>query len=34
VGEADQRLVLTRRTDQGYERSELEPVRFVPLVGG
>jgi protein-L-isoaspartate(D-aspartate) O-methyltransferase len=34
VGEADQRLVLTRRTDQGYARSELEPVRFVPLVGG
>ena len=34
VGGAAQYLVLTRRTAEGFERSRLEPVRFVPLVQG
>jgi hypothetical protein len=25
-------LMLTRRTQSGFERERLEPVRFVPLV--
>jgi protein-L-isoaspartate(D-aspartate) O-methyltransferase len=32
VGEASQRLVLTRRTPEGFRHSTLEGVRFVPLV--
>jgi len=32
VGE--QRLVVARRTDEGVALTELERVRFVPLVGG
>ena len=32
VGADVQRLVLSRRTDRGFERTELEGVRFVPLV--
>jgi protein-L-isoaspartate(D-aspartate) O-methyltransferase len=32
VGEASQRLVLTRRTSEGFRHSTLEGVRFVPLV--
>jgi protein-L-isoaspartate(D-aspartate) O-methyltransferase len=32
VGTFEQRLILTRRTAAGFERSELEGVRFVPLV--
>jgi protein-L-isoaspartate(D-aspartate) O-methyltransferase len=34
VGGVNQRLILTRRTARGFERSRLEPVRFVPLVHG
>lgn len=34
VGEVDQHLVLTRRTPAGFERRQLEAVRFVPLVRG
>lgn len=34
VGEQEQRLVVIRRTDEGYERHDIEPVRFVPLVPG
>jgi protein-L-isoaspartate(D-aspartate) O-methyltransferase len=34
VGHGDQRLLLARRTERGYERAGLEPVRFVPLVEG
>jgi protein-L-isoaspartate(D-aspartate) O-methyltransferase len=34
VGAADQRLIRTRRTEQGFERARLEAVRFVPLVRG
>lgn len=33
VGQFFQRLVLVRRTDEGYERSELLPVMFVPMTG-
>lgn len=33
VGAAAQHLTLTRRTRQGFERTMLEPVRFVPLIG-
>ena len=29
-----QSLVVIRRTEEGFERRELLPVRFVPLVGG
>jgi protein-L-isoaspartate(D-aspartate) O-methyltransferase len=32
VGSSEQRLTLTRRTAVGFERLELEGVRFVPLV--
>ena len=32
VGDAEQRLILTRRVDGGFERAALEGVRFVPLV--
>jgi protein-L-isoaspartate(D-aspartate) O-methyltransferase len=32
VGEASQRLVLTRRTPEGFRHATLEGVRFVPLV--
>lgn len=31
VDGTDQRLVLARRTEEGIEREELDPVRFVPL---
>ena len=34
VGDADQHLMLSRRTREGVERFKLEPVRFVPLVPG
>ena len=30
----EQSLVVIRRTEEGFERQELLPVRFVPLVGG
>jgi protein-L-isoaspartate(D-aspartate) O-methyltransferase len=33
VGKAFQRLVLFRRTETGYERTELLPVLFVPMTG-
>lgn len=32
VGDAEQRLTLTRRLDNRFERIELDGVRFVPLV--
>jgi protein-L-isoaspartate(D-aspartate) O-methyltransferase len=32
VGDAEQRLTLTRRLETGFERTELDGVRFVPLV--
>ena len=32
VGETSQHLMLTRRTGDGFEREQLEAVRFVPLV--
>jgi len=32
VGQASQRLVLTRRTPEGFRHSTLEGVRFVPLI--
>jgi protein-L-isoaspartate(D-aspartate) O-methyltransferase len=32
IGSEDQRLVLVQRTGSGFERTELEGVRFVPLV--
>ena len=32
VGQASQRLVLTRRTSEGFRHATLEGVRFVPLV--
>ena len=32
VGEASQRLVLTRRIPEGFRHSTLEGVRFVPLI--
>jgi len=32
VGKRRQRLMLIRRTPAGFERQQLEPVRFVPLV--
>lgn len=28
-----QALILYRRTQEGFERTELEPVTFVPLIG-
>jgi protein-L-isoaspartate(D-aspartate) O-methyltransferase len=34
VGETDQHLILTRRTEQGLDRRRLDAVRFVPLVRG
>jgi len=34
VGAARQHLVRTRRTQAGFTRQRLEPVRFVPLVRG
>jgi len=34
VGAASQHLMLTRRTANGFEREQLEAVRFVPLVRG
>jgi protein-L-isoaspartate(D-aspartate) O-methyltransferase len=34
VGSANQRLVLTRRTASGLQRTRLEAVRFVPLIHG
>ncbi len=34
VGASEQRLTLTQRTAGGFERTQLEPVRFVPLIGG
>ncbi|HWE34279.1 MAG TPA: protein-L-isoaspartate(D-aspartate) O-methyltransferase [Solirubrobacteraceae bacterium] len=32
VGETEQRLTITRRLDRGFARTELDGVRFVPLV--
>ena len=32
VGDREQRLMFIRRTEQGYRRAWLEPVRFVPLI--
>jgi protein-L-isoaspartate(D-aspartate) O-methyltransferase len=32
VGRRNQHLVLTRRTEEGFERARAEAVRFVPLV--
>jgi protein-L-isoaspartate(D-aspartate) O-methyltransferase len=32
VGDVEQRLTLTRRLDNGFETTELDGVRFVPLV--
>jgi protein-L-isoaspartate(D-aspartate) O-methyltransferase len=32
LGDFFQRLVLIRRTSKGYDRIDLEPVRFVPMV--
>ena len=32
IGTGRQHLVRIRRTDRGFEREELDPVRFVPLV--
>lgn len=34
VGEREQRLVVIERTLSGFERREVEPVRFVPLIPG
>ena len=34
VEDGEQRLVVARRTDEGVALTELERVRFVPLVGG
>lgn len=34
VGGAHQHLILTRRTEQGLDRQQLDAVRFVPLVRG
>lgn len=34
VGEAEQHLILVRRTAEGLRRTTLEAVRFVPLVPG
>jgi protein-L-isoaspartate(D-aspartate) O-methyltransferase len=33
VGDQSQSLVLIRRNEEGYERTELLPVRFVPMTG-
>jgi len=33
VGDYSQDLVLIRRTEEGYQRTELLPVRFVPMTG-
>ena len=33
VGDYVQNLVLIRRTEDGYQRTELLPVRFVPMTG-
>ena len=33
VGGRSQNLVLIRRTEKGYQRTELLPVRFVPMTG-
>jgi protein-L-isoaspartate(D-aspartate) O-methyltransferase len=33
VGSYSQNLVLIRRTEEGYQRTELLPVRFVPMTG-
>ncbi len=33
VGDDSQNLVLIRRTEEGYQRTELLPVRFVPMTG-
>ena len=33
VGDYSQNLVLIRRTEEGYQRTELLPVRFVPMTG-
>jgi protein-L-isoaspartate O-methyltransferase len=34
VGGSEQRLTLARRTAEGVRRTDLEGVRFVPLVRG
>ena len=34
VGGQDQTLVVIERTENGFERRDVEPVRFVPLVPG
>ena len=34
VGSTDQVLILVERTDDGFRKTELEAVRFVPLLGG
>jgi len=33
VGDYSQNLVLIRRTEEGYQKTELLPVRFVPMTG-
>lgn len=34
VGSPEQMLTLVERTDEGYRKTELEAVKFVPLLGG
>ena len=34
IARVGQRLMLVRRGERGFERTRLEPVRFVPLVSG
>lgn len=34
VGTSEQMLILVERTEEGYRKTELEAVKFVPLLGG
>lgn len=34
VGSSEQMLMLVERTEEGYRKTELEAVKFVPLLGG
>ncbi|GAA6166320.1 protein-L-isoaspartate(D-aspartate) O-methyltransferase [Sessilibacter corallicola] len=34
IGEASQTLVMVKNTDEGFVTTEIEPVKFVPLLGG
>jgi protein-L-isoaspartate O-methyltransferase len=34
IGETTQKLVVVENLEEGFKKEEIEPVKFVPLLGG